>query len=346
MITRRKQERIGAAKRIYDVSGSLEVAPIAFCFLLVASIGCALLGQVIGEMPRNEPVSPLPTPFPMRLGEAEAVLEDGGKPVSRPDFVYSDSCIPSAWGPATPCVVHVYLKGFREAVAPVSSIAKTTVVLRRLGAEGEPSPKRTVEVGALRVTPAAHKAYAKGEAAMGLHDVANAERWFRAAVAEYPGHALAWDELGLALEELGKPQEARSAYLRSVEADPRLARPLVHLAGLAIAAESWEEAASFTARAIALAPGDFPRAWYYDALANFALERLEQTESSARRAIDLDSEHAFPAAEYVLGVALAASGNSGGASWSLHTYLKLAPRGEFAEPARRRLAEITAESKR
>jgi len=231
-------------------------------------------------------------------------------------------------------------------VAPVSSIAKTTVVLRRLGAEGEAFPKRTVEVGALRATPAAHKAYAKGEAAMGLHDVANAERWFRAAVNEYPGHALAWDELGLALEELGKPQEARSAYLLSVEADPRLARPLVHLAGLAIAAQSWEEAARFTARAIPLAPGDFPRAWLYDARANFMLNRLEQTESSARRVIDLDSGHAFPGAEYFLGMTLAASGDSGQASSHLRRYLELAPQGKFAEPARRRLAEVTAESRR
>ncbi len=282
----------------------------------------------------------------MRLEQAEAVLEDGGKPASRPDFVYSESCSTSVWVHPTPCVVHVYLKGFHDAVAPVSSTSKTTVVLRRLGAEGEAFRQRTVEIGAVGVPLAAHKAYARGEAAMGLHDVAKAERWFRVAVNEYPGHALAWDELGLALEKLGRPREAQSAYLRSVEADPRLARPLVHLAGLAIATESWEEAASFTARAIALAPGAFPRAWYYDALANFTLKRLQRAQSSARRAIDLDSERAFPAAEYLLGMTLAAEGDSGGASRCLRTYLELAPRGVFNEPARRRLAEVTAESKR
>jgi tetratricopeptide (TPR) repeat protein len=282
----------------------------------------------------------------MRLGDAEAILEDGGKPVSRPDFVYSGSCNKSAWGPATSCVVHVYLKGFHDAVVPVSSTGKTTVVLRRLGAEGEAFRKRTVEVGALRVPPAAHKAYAKGEAAMGLHDLAQAEHWFRVAVNEYSGHALAWDELGLAVEELGRPREAHSAYRRSVEADPRLARPLVHLAGMAIAAQSWEEAASFTARAIALELGEFPRAWLYDARANFMLKRLDQTESSARRAIDLDPGHAFPGAEYLLGMTLAAKGDSGEASSHLRSYLELAPQGKFAEPARRRLAEVTAESKR
>jgi len=140
--------------------------------------------------------------------------------------------------------------------------------------------------------------------------------------------------------------EKRTPPIFSPSRPIRAGAPLVHLAGLAIAAQSWEEAASFTARAIALAPGDFPRAWLYDARANFMLKRLEQTESSARRVIDLDSGHAFPGAEYLLGMTLAARGDSGEASSHLRSYLELARRVKFAEPARRRLAEMTAESKR
>ncbi|MGA2184588.1 MAG: hypothetical protein ABSH47_16315 [Bryobacteraceae bacterium] len=72
-----------------------------------------------------------------------------------------------------------------------------------------------------------------------------------------------------------------------------------------------------------------PRAWFYDAAANFALNRLGRADSSARRTIETDDAHVFPRAEYILGMALARKRD-------------LEPQGAFAPTARQRLAEIQA----
>ncbi len=282
----------------------------------------------------------------MLIGVAEAVLEDGGKPPSRPDFTYTNSCYVSLGAPPGPCLVTASLKGFRETVEPMRSGGKTIVVLRRLGSDGEAYPRGMIHVEELRIPAAAQRAYAKGEVAVGRRNFAEAEKWFRTAVDAYPGHALAWDELGLILEQLGRRREAASAYRRAIEADPRLARPLVHLAGMAILAQKWQDAADLTAQALALKPPAFPRAWFYDALANFTLGQSDRAAESARQAVALDSEHAFPTAEYLLGMLLAAKGDDGPAAEHLVAYLKLAPRDRFATRARQRLAEMESRSAR
>ncbi len=289
--------------------------------------------------PQPEGASPTRGVF-TPIGEVEAVLEDGGKPPSRPDFVYAAPCYRS-YPSAGPCLVRIFLKGFREAVAPVNSRGKTVVVLQRLGAEGQAYPKNAVDVGMLSIPPEAHQAYAKGEVEMGLHNLPEAEKCFRLAVKEFPGHALAWDELGLALELLGKPEEARSAYQSSIAADPRFARPLVHLAGMAVLENRWEEAGDLTARALALAPADFPRAFCYDALANFNLKHLRRAEESARQTIGLDPSHTFVIVEYILGMILVGKGDQTGAAAHLSTFLTLAPQDRLGAAARRRLAELT-----
>ena len=295
--------------------------------------------------------TPTPNPHevgpPIQIGPVEAVLEDGGKPAARPDYVYHTSCNhPLALASPGYCHVRIFLKGFRETVVTPNSRTKTIAVLQRVGAEGDAFPKNMVNVATLSMPPAAHKAYAKGEVAMGLRNLPEAEKWFQLAVKEFPGHALAWDELGLALEGLGKPQEARTAYERAAEADPRFARPFVHLAGMAILEKLWDEAATLSARALALQPSNFPRAYFYDALANFNLKRFPRAAQSAEETIRLDSSHAFPIAEYLLGDILAGRGDSAGAAEHLNRYLKLAPQDRFAGAARQRLAELSGTAAR
>jgi len=208
-------------------------------------------------------------------------------------------------------VVHVFLKGFREQIFTPTTRGKTTIVLQRQGVEGDAFPKNMVSVASLKMPQAAHKAYAKGEVEMGLQDLAEAEKLFRLAVKEFPGHALAWDELGQVLEALGKPEEARAAYEQSAKADSRLARPIVHLAGLAIVAKKWEEAAALTARALALQPTDFPRAYFYDAIANYNLRKYARAEQSSLETTRLDSIRSFPLAGEILNRSRALTASDG-----------------------------------
>ena len=282
-----------------------------------------------------------PKEIPMLNGEVEAVLEDGGKPPARPDFVYSRACYGSLSEPAQGvCRVQVILKGFRQIVVTPNTRSRTVVVLQRLRAEGDAFPKNVVNVAALAMPPAAHKAYAKGQEAMGLRKYPEAEKWFRLAVKEFHGHALAWDELGVMLNGFEKFEEARAAFEHAASADPRFARPIVHLAGMEIMRKRWEDAVALTARALALRPTNYPRAYAYDALVNFNLKRLAKAEESALETIRLDTTHRFAIAEYLLGSILAGKGDPAGASDHLNAYLKLSPQDRFAVDARRLLTTL------
>jgi tetratricopeptide (TPR) repeat protein len=59
-----------------------------------------------------------------------------------------------------------------------------------------------------------------------------AETHFRAAVADHPGHATAWFNLGIALEDRRRPNDAVKAYEQAIVADRRLADAYFNLARL------------------------------------------------------------------------------------------------------------------
>jgi len=272
----------------------------------------------------------------------EVYLEDGGKPASRPETVYS-GCRSTAddHSRTGPCMAIVSLKGFREVRMPLNAHRKTIVILSRLGAEGDAGVQNAVSLKQLASPRAAHQAYAKGEAAAGLEQWAEAEKLFRQAVQADPSMALAWDELGCALERQNKTSEARQAYQRALAAQPEFVRPYVHLAGLAIIGHDWKQAASLAGLAIQLRPEHFPRAYFYHAIACLNLQQLKEAESSARQAIAADPAHAFPIAEYILGAALLQQGMAGGAA-HLQSYISLEPGGPYAAAARQSLSRIGA----
>ena len=109
----------------------------------------------------------------------------------------------------------------------------------------------------------------------------------------------------------GRAAEARAAYQKAVDADALFVLPLVHLAGLALAASRNGEALEFSARALRPNPLNLPRAWFYHCVASFDAGHVDAAEKSARRTIEEDKEHGFPRAEYLLGVVLARRGESG-----------------------------------
>jgi len=283
-----------------------------------------------------------------------AVLEDGGPPGRIP--VVHDSCGIAPMGAdgvalvsgsnENPCRVSISLDGFQTVRMDVQGTGHVVqVVLRRVGAEGDGLPSGSVNVAMLKIPVAAHKAYAAGEAAMGLQQWATAANLFGDAVRIDPAHALAWDELGAAFEALGKTQDAKTAYEKALRADPAFGRPCVHLAGIALEERRPADAADFTARSIRASGAPSPRAWFYDAVANFALDRQEKAESSARRTIATDDAHLFPRAEFILGTILAKKGDSEGATAHLRNFLKAESQGAFADTARQRLSEMEAARK-
>jgi tetratricopeptide (TPR) repeat protein len=101
-----------------------------------------------------------------------------------------------------------------------------------------------------------------------------------------------------------------------------------------------EDAAAVGERAIQLDPVEFPGIYFYYAVANYELKSADAAEKAARRAIELDNAHDYPAAEALLGKVLADKGDFRGAIDHFTKYMKLAPKAEDVPAIRQRIAEL------
>ncbi|MGD0361536.1 MAG: tetratricopeptide repeat protein [Bryobacteraceae bacterium] len=236
--------------------------------------------------------------------------------------------------PGDKCALSVWLKGYRKAVVTLHEGA--VIVLKQIGdPEGS-----TVSVTALHVPKEAAKAYDKGLQAMGDNKLAGAQKQFERAAALYPDYAQAWSQLGAVLERESQPKAAADACERALKADPKYIRPYLQLIRMAVAAKRMEDAAAVGERAIQLDPVEFPGIYFYYAVANYELKSADAAEKAARRAIELDNAHDYPAAEALLGKVLADKGDFRGAIDHFTKYMKLAPKAEDVPAIRQRIAEL------
>jgi len=232
------------------------------------------------------------------------------------------------------CPVDIRLEGYRPANATLRQDA--VIVLKRLGA-GQGS---SISMTSLQAPPAAKKAYENGVAAMlkKKWDVAQVE--LARAVAVYPQYAPAWSELGDALAEQSKPDEARDAWEHAIEADHKYLKPYQQLAKLALDEGRNQDALRIADQGVALNPVEFPGIYYYDAVANYNLKNLDAAEKLALKAIRLDFPREIPLAESLLGSVLAAKGDRAGAIEHLRRYLELSPKASDAAEVERLAAKL------
>jgi len=232
------------------------------------------------------------------------------------------------------CGITIWLKGYRKAGVTLHDGA--VIVLKPIGdPEGS-----TVSVTALRVPREAAKAYDKGLGAMTDGKLPAARKQFERALALYPDYAQAWSQLGEVLEQQSEPKEAADACEHALKADPKYIRPYLQLMRLAVAGKRMEDAAALGERAMQLNPVEFPGIYYYDTVANYELKHADVAEKSVRRAIELDTDHDYPAAEALLGKVLADKGDSRGAIEHFAKYVRLAPKAEDVPAIRQRIAEL------
>ena len=241
-----------------------------------------------------------------------------------------------AYDPSTAdaCSVTIRLKGYQTVQVTLRN--DVTIVLKHTGLhEGS-----TVSASALNVPEAAKKAFGKGENAFNDEKWAVAQKNFEKAVEIDPDYAQAWSHLGEVLQKQSKPKEARAAWEKAVAADPKYVRPYIQLAMLDLAEKSPEDAAAIAGKAMAMNPLEFPELYFYNAVANYTLKRLDVAEMSARRATELDARHEIPRAELLLGTVLIAKGDRAGGVQHLKKYLALAPKAQDAEQIKKAIAQL------
>jgi tetratricopeptide (TPR) repeat protein len=102
----------------------------------------------------------------------------------------------------------------------------------------------------------------------------------------------------------------------------------------------WEDTLALTEKVLRMNPYDFPTAYYFNAVANLQLHKLDAAEKSAREAVKIDKLHRMPKAEYVLGIVLAQKEDFNEAAEHLRSYLKMVPEGKESILVKQQLAEV------
>ena len=167
------------------------------------------------------------------------------------------------------------------------------------------------------------------------------EHELRVAVQAAPKFSKGWYALGVACSNQNKPAEARDAFQRVVELDPKSLETYLLVARMSIAAKDWESAERASADLIkADTKQRFPEIYLHQAVARYYSKDLDRAESSARTGIQLDRKREVPRTEYVLGVILDAKNDQPGAREHWLQYLALNPNAADAALVRSRLESL------
>jgi tetratricopeptide (TPR) repeat protein len=240
------------------------------------------------------------------------------------------------------CDIQASLPGFRSDAISLAGHRYLdnpelgTIILHRLAhVEG-----LTISVTSALAPKDARKDYEKGLEALKKNKVEEAQKDFEKSVQVYPKYAAAWFELGKIHEQAKQLDEAGKAYTQATAADPKYVNPYERLCVLAFKASRWPEVAEESDQIIHLNAYDFPQAYFFNAVANLRLNKLDLAEKSAREAVKLDTKGENPQVNYVLGAVLAGEGDFAGAAEYLRAYLKAAPNDPDIERIRQQLADI------
>jgi tetratricopeptide (TPR) repeat protein len=186
----------------------------------------------------------------------------------------------------------------------------------------------------------ARKAYEKALNLVKKNKVEEAETELRKAVEIYPKYAVAWNDLGRLCDQEKKTAEAKEAFQKSIAADNKFINPYRGLTILAIREQKWQEVADLSSRVIHLNPNDFLDAYFFNAVANYNVQKPDLAEKSAKEAARLDTEHKIPKINHLLGTIQAGHNDLKAAAENFSVYLQYAPQAPDADTVRKQLDGI------
>jgi Flp pilus assembly protein TadD len=186
----------------------------------------------------------------------------------------------------------------------------------------------------------AQKAYTKGLDDIKKTKWADAEKELTKAVEIYPKYAIAWYDLGRVYQQEKKADEASHAHLEAIKNDPKFISPYGNLAAMAAAQQKWNDVDQYTSQMLKLNPYVAPEFYFYSAVANFNLQKMDVAEQRAHEALKLDPQHRIPRVNHLLGIILAQRGDYPPAVDNMQLYLKYSPNANDAEDVKKQLTEI------
>jgi Tfp pilus assembly protein PilF len=175
--------------------------------------------------------------------------------------------------------------------------------------------------------------FLKAMKALDDHNMPEAIKNLQEAVNAAPKFSDGWHALGVVYDKSGHKQEAKDAYTKAVETDPKALQSYVALARICLQMKDWQCASDNSERLMKIDTKHvYPEIYMHQAVARFELKDLAGAEQSANEMIRLDPKSKYPRIQYVLGRILEAKGDINGAREHMMKYLSLDAVSKDAEP--------------
>jgi tetratricopeptide (TPR) repeat protein len=295
--------------------------------------------------------------FNMQLGSrTDSYLDASGGQASQADLSGKNSERGIPRRELANCELRASVSGFTSSVVnlvdlngSLSSVdVGAIVVQRRSKVEG-----MTLSASPYQAPKDARKAYEKGLQAEKKGELANARKYFEKAVEIYPKYTNAWFQLGTVLQKDHQRDAARTAFTQATTIDTKFLPPYLSLSLMAYEAENWTAVLKFTRHILDLdplnrVPGyvwdldplNYTEAYFYNAVANYKLNKFADAEKSGLKAEQVDLPTRFPQLHLLLAEIFARKNDYPIAISEIQTYLDLVPHAKDADQVRERLAKL------
>ena len=318
-----------------------------------------LVERVCNNRVRQEVYASSHGDFSMQLGSrAGSFPEANADPTSPYGPAGKDSVAGIPRRELTTCELRASASGFHPRVLSLmeldtfgGSIDVGVIVVER----GTKIEGATLSAIPYKAPKGARKAYEKGLQAEKNGKLADAHKYFETAVEIYPRSAIAWFQLGTVLEKENQKDAARKAYSQATTIDARFLPPFLSLAAMACETGNWIEVLNLTGHILDLDPLNhaavnsyildldplnYAGAYFYNAMANYQLNKLDDAERSGLKAEHLDLRTRFPQLHLLLAEIFTRKNNYALAIAQIQTYLALTPHAGDAEQARELLTKL------
>jgi Tetratricopeptide repeat len=295
--------------------------------------------------------------FSMQLGSrSDSFVDASGEPASQYGPGAKDSIDGISRLALTNCELRASASGFHSSLLSLvdldtfggSSDVGVIVVRRGTKVKG-----MTLSAIPYKAPKDARKAYEKGLEAEKNGKLGEARKYLETAVEKYPDSANAWFQLGTVLQKQDQNDAARKAYMQATTIDSKFLPPYLSLAAMAFQTANWTEVRDLTGHILDLDPlnhvsgyildldpMNYADAYFYNAMANYKLNRIEDAEKSGLKAEHVDLRTRFPQLHLLLAEIFSRKGEYAMAIAQVQTYLELVPNAKDADRVREQLAKL------
>jgi tetratricopeptide (TPR) repeat protein len=215
------------------------------------------------------------------------------------------------------------LASLAQSEPPIKSSGSASAAASAAAAPPASAGNYVVSVQELQMTGKSRKAFDQGTRLLLKGDSAGSVSYFQRAIAEYPGHYMAYYNMGIAHYRLGHIADAEQALQKSIDLTGGAYGPPQFAMGMVLCQEhDFRQAELVIERGLVVDPGS-ATGKYFLGWAQFALNRLVDAERSVRQALLRKAN--FADAYFLLARIHQRQNNAPAVVEDLNAYLKLDP---------------------